>query len=533
MLKKVPITILVFQGGVLEKKSYIYMASLLCASILTGSQLSIHDIPRMPGSAMKYSKHMGHERLEVEYWIMLADHVAFQESQNQGRVIAKKCIAAMKSMGWSLTKENPQQRGGEFLFRKDVVKEAKITVAPGCAYQEGRKKSHIFIKCSLKLLIPLQDVLGYDYPDIPRFPGSIRIRWMDLFGDYMAKYVVQGSMDKAKKFFQEQLPEHGWQPGRGSGTLNYVKGGYASKKGSTTSRDDIKDPVQMARKLIPGTLSIHLKEEEGIIEIGIGRSARSGEGIKLSPTDITPLEKPPIQPEKVLTFVEIEKELSFFPGLKIKSQENLPVNVRGEEIIRLSMEIDQAVPHTALEMAAFFLNEMKQKNWDLVEDRWHGLGRRMNFCKGAILVKISIKAIGRYPIPESAAKNKINIPVRVDVVLPIPLKETAGKDIEKVPRFPNSVRYYYLEAATDHMVKYKAAASVKQVERFFLRKLPEEGWRFAGYDSTGLLFVPVDTAQSASSAPAKGKLVPTTLKLKVDDMWNNTVKIGLTRTRGD
>ena len=520
----------------MERVKFLPLVLFICilyVSFLSASQLSPRDIPNNTDSILKYSSYFGKERLVTELWEFLPDKISFQDQLDRGRFLADKCVKAMQGLGWTMKKENRQRRGGEFLFLKEVINSIKVTVAPGTTYREGKIKKYIFYKYEYRRLIPYDDVTGYDYPDVPRYPGSIRVRWMDLLGDFAAKYLVVGTVEEVKKFFKTKLAEYDWQPGRGAGTLNYLKGGYKSRETKTLNKEDIKDPIKMATGLIPTTLSVFLSEKEGIIEIGIGRSAGAADKGKEIRPEITPAEKPRQLSKKKLTFIDHEKDLPTYPGLKRKHVECLPVNVAGQEIIRLRLETGAVAPVTAVQIAKFYIKEMKTKSWTLRDDEWHGLGRRLLFEKEAVQVKINIKAIGRYPIPESAAKRKINIPVQIDVILPIPQKELTGKDIEGVPRFPGSVRFYYLEAALDHMVKYKAAAAVKEVEWFYINNLPETGWTFAGYDSTGLLFVPSSTAKSAGGALAKGKLIPTTLKLKVDDMWNGTVKIGLTKTRGD
>ncbi|MFW6128614.1 MAG: hypothetical protein ACOC6P_00005 [Candidatus Aminicenantaceae bacterium] len=517
----------------MERKRIIFFVLLLfCVSILNGTKLSLQDLPLIPGSVLKDSIYYGDEKLVVEYRLFLADGISFNEKMERARKEAQQVIEMMDDKGWILKKENLQRRGGEFLFKKDIVKEAKLTIAPDLTYQKGKGKNYIFYKFEMKRLIPFSDVPGYDYPDVPRFPESVRIRWMDLLGDYSVKYLVVSDINKVKAFFEKELPEFGWQPSKGSGTLNYQKGGYLSKDSKSLDKSDIEEPIKTTGKLIPVTLGVHLSENEGIVEIGIGRSAGAG-GKKLKKPTIIPPELPEDGKKKVLTFIDYEKDLPIFPGLEKVYEENMPVNVSGQDIIRVQFETGLVEPKIAVEIAEFYLKKMKEKKWNLKEDKWYGLSRNFVFEKGAVKVKIDIKAIGRYPIPENAAKRKINIPLQMDVILPIPRKEIKGKDIEGVPRFPDSVRYYDLEAGLDHMVKYKAASALKEVEWFYIKKLPERGWTFAGYDQTGLLFVPEDTAGSASDALAKGKWIPTTLKVKVDDMWNGVVKIGLTKTRGD
>ena len=495
----------------------LFSLLFLSASMVFPSELSLQDIPQIPGSVLEYSQFFGREHLAAQYRVMLPPDISFQGKLDRGRDEAQRCLDAMLKVGWTLKKENRNRRGGEFVFSKDIIKEAKVIVAPGSQYLQGKKRDCIYHKFELKRLIPYEDVPGYDYPDVPRFPGSIRIRWMDLLGDYGAKYLWKGSLEEVKKFYEKELPDLGWQPGRGPGKLNYLKGGYTS--GETKS--------------IPTTLSIHLDEKEGIVAIGIGRTAGAGDRKIETMPAVTPAKKTQDPPVQVLTFINHEKDLPMYPALKKKHVEPLPVNLQGEEIIRLTLETGAVKRQTAIHMAEFYLREMRQRGWDLKNHEWHGLARRMLFQRGAVQVKVNIKAVGRYPIPGTEMKQKINIPVQVDVVLPIPRREKAGKDIPNVPRFPGSVRFHYLEAGLDHSVKYKAAARLKDVEWFFIEELPGSGWRFAGYDTTGLLFVPAAAPKSAAAALAGGKLIPTTLKLKVDDMWNGTVKFGLNKTRGD
>jgi len=514
------------------RKIIIFVLFLLCIVFIIGSELLLQDLPSIPGAVLKNSFYYGKEKLTAEYRVFLIDMISFQEKMERARKEAQRGIKLMQDKGWVLKKENHQRRGGEFLFKKDIIKEAKLTIAPGLTYQKGKKKNYIFYKFEVKKLIPNKDVLGYDCPDVPRFPRSTRVRWMDILGDYSAKYLVVSKINKVQKFYERELPEFNWQKSKGVGTMNYQKGGYISKNSKSLEKTDIKKPIKTTGKLIPVTLSIHLSEKEGIVEIGIGRSGGAYEK-KIKKPIITPKEIPVAIEKAPLTFINYEKDLPIHSALKKTYKENLPVNHNGEEIIRIQFETGPVEPKTAVNIAKFYLNKMKAKKWELLEDKWHGLSRNLIFEKGAVKIKIDIKAIGFYPIPKNTAKRKINIPVQMDIILPIPTKEKAGKDINGVPRFPESVRYYYLEAGLDHLVKYKVAARAKQVEWFYIKKLPKTGWKFAGYDKTGLLFVPKDTARSASEALSKGKLIPTTLKLKVDDMFNGTLKIGLNKTRGD
>lgn len=495
----------------------IMFAVLLLWSLpLISEDLSIDDIPEIPGSSLKHSRFYGNDKLVAEYWKPLPAGVTFREASDRGRDEAQRCVELMQENGWTLRSENRNRRGGEFFFRKEILKEAKAIIVPLSKSREGKKKDFILFKFELGRLIPSENVLGYDYLDAPRYPGSTRIRWMDILGEYSAKYLTTSSVDEVENYYLEKLQEFGWEPSTGVGNINYKK---IEKNGKEQFTEDtgIK---------IPPTLSIHLSENEGIVGIGIGRSAKPGKS-KGTAFEITPVREIADPGEEPLTFIKYETDIPIYPGLDKKSVEQLPITLQGEEVTRIELETRQAEQIEAIRMAEFYLEEMEKNGWNLIDEEWHGLGRSAVFKKGAVEVKLNIKAVGRYPIPEKAAK--IDIPVRIDVILPIPTRDIAGKDIEGIPRFPGSIRFFYLEAALDHTVKYKAAASQKEVEWFYIEELPEQGWSFSGYDSTGLLFV---RDEKAKDKPEKGKLIPTTLKVKVDDMWDGTVKIGLTRTRG-
>jgi hypothetical protein len=141
----------------------------------------------------------------------------------RGRQAAEKYATSMQNAGWVLKREIKQRRGGEFTFIKDTIQKALVKIAPGSSFQQGSKKNHIFIKIELKRLIPLKDVPGYDYPDVPRYPGSIRVRWMDLLGDYAVKYLTTAPLEKVKSFYQAECMKLGWKESRGPGILNYQK----------------------------------------------------------------------------------------------------------------------------------------------------------------------------------------------------------------------------------------------------------------------------------------------------------------------
>ncbi|MFQ6084305.1 MAG: hypothetical protein ACE5WD_13235 [Candidatus Aminicenantia bacterium] len=497
------------------------------------SELTLTDIPQFPGSTLRYSHYYGRENIQAEYWIFLSEGLTPQEIGDYGVSVAEKYINMMKDKGWTLKKENRQRKGGEFIFKKDIIKQANITIAPSAKAIEGKMKNYVFLRVDLKRLIPFEDIIGIDPSDVPRYPGSIRVRWMNLLGDFAVKYLVVDSEKEVKDFFEKKIPKYGWEPSKGVGMLNYQKGGVKSPE--EISPEEIlpheKRIGRIIKRMIPTTLSVTVSEKEGIVEIGIGRSAGSADlGKAEEKIVITPPKKIEERKEKVLTFVDV-KEIPVYEGLIKKSLRKEPVNHLGEENIRIKYVKKGAEQKEALKIAQFYLKEMKKRSWRLADEEWYGIGRKALFKKGAVRVKIEIKAVGRFPIPKKAPK--INIPVEVVIILPVPTEDIAGKDIKDVPRFPGSVRFYYLEAATDHIVKFKAVGSAKEVEWFFIEELPKKGWTFAGNDKTGLLFVPASTAKSPAQALAKGKLIPTTLKVKVDDQGDGTIKIGMDLTKGD
>ncbi|UCH92800.1 MAG: hypothetical protein JSV88_21230 [Candidatus Aminicenantes bacterium] len=513
----------------------LVMLVLVAFSPLTsmGSALTLDDIPRLPGSELKHSQYKGPENLHAEFWIFLPEGIKFQEISAKGTYFATTCVSMMKENGWTLKKENWQRRGGEFIFKKDVINEVKVNVSPSSKAIKGRMKPYIFLKFKLKRLIPFEDVIGMDPGDVPRYPGSIRVRWMNLLGDFGEKYLVVAPLTKVKAFFEKEIPKYGWKASKGSATLNYIKGGIQSPQELSAGDKELAKgkPLQLVKKMIPTTLSLRIQEKEGIVEIGVGRTAGSADKGKSENYRITPEKNIPPGTKKLLTFIDVEKDIPLYPGLQKTSERKAPVDFRGEEIITLDFEKKDAPMKEAIKMADYYLAEMKQKDWRLLDEEWHGIGRKLLFQKGAVKVRIHVKAVGRWPIPEKA--RKIKIPLEIVVTFPIPSREIAGEDIEGIPRFPGSVRFYTLKAGIDHIVKFKAVAPVKEVEWFFIEKLPEHGWTFSGNDTTGLLFIPAKTAGSAAEAFSKGQLIPTTLKIKVDDQYDGTVKIGMDKTKGD
>lgn len=513
------------------KKSIVLMFFLYPALIFA-SELTLEDLPQIPGSILKNSEFEGREKLNAEYWIFLPENINRQEQGERGYLMAEDYLKSMIAKGWNLKSENMQTGGGEFTFRKDVVKEAKVRIGVGAKAMEGRMKYYVFIKASLFRLIPYEDIIGMDPVDFPRYPGSIRVRFMNLLGDFGTKYLVLSTEKEVKEYFEKKIPEYGWEPSKGIGTLNYIKGGVKTPQELPQEDRTVTEPIEMVKKMIPSTLSVKIEEKEGIVEIGVGRSAGSADlGLKEEP-QVTPSFKPLKNKEIILTYIDPEKELPVYSGLTRKYFRTQPVNITtGEEIIRMKYEKGPVKMEEALQIADFYLSEMKKQGWDLRDEEWYGIGRTLLFQKGAVKVKVSIKAVGRYPISERAPK--IKIPIEIDVILPIPARETAGEDIKDVPRFPGSVRYYYLKAGIDHIVKFKAEASVKEAEWFFIQELPKKGWAFSGNDATGLLFIPASFAKSATEALSKGELIPPTLKVKVDKMGDGIVKIGMDFTRGD
>jgi hypothetical protein len=498
-----------------------------------GSALSLDEIPRLQGSELKYSQFKGLENLHAEFWISLPEGIKFQEISARGTHFATTCVNMMKENGWTLKKENWQPRGGEFIFKKDVVKEVKVNVSPASKSIKGKAIPYIILKFELKRLIPFEDVIGMDPGDVPRYPGSIRVKWMNLLGDFSEKYLVVAPLSEVKTFFEKEIPKQGWKASKGTETLNFIKGGIQSpgELSADEKKSGVQQPLEMVKKMIPTTLSLRIGEKEGIVEIGVGRTAGSEKPGESEEYHITPGKNIPPVTKKLLTFIDVEKDIPMYPGLVKTSERKAPVNFKGEEIITLDFEKKDAPMEEAIQLADYYLAEMKQKDWTLLDEEWYGISKKLLFQKGAVKVKIDVKAVGRWPIPDKA--RKIKIPLEIMVTFPIPSREIAGEDIEGIPRFPGSVRFYTLKAGIDHVVKFKAVAPVKEVEWFFIEKLPDHGWTFSGTDTTGLLFIPAKTAGSAADALSKGQLIPTTLKIKVDDQYDGTVKIGMDKTKGD
>jgi len=498
-----------------------------------GTALNLDEIPRLPGSELKHSQYKGPENLYAEFWIFLPEGIKFQEISAKGIHFATTCVNMMKEKGWTLKKENWQRRGGEFIFKKDVIKEVKVNVSPASKPVKGKAAPYILLKFELKRLIPFADVIGMDPGDVPRYPGSVRVKWMNLLGDFSEKYLVVAPLTEVKAFFEKEIPKHGWKASGGAGTLNYVKGGIQSPQEMSTDdkKSGVQQPLEMVKRMIPTTLSLRIGEKEGILEIGVGRTAGSEKSGKSEEYHITPEKNIPPGTKKLLTFIDVGKDIPLYPGLVKTSERKAPVNFKGEEIVTLDFEKKDAPMEEAIKMADYYLAEMKQREWMLLDEEWYGISKKFLFQKGAVKVKIDVKVVGRWPIPDKA--RKIKIPLEIMVTFPIPSREIAGEDIEGIPRFPGSVRFYTLKAGIDHVVKFKAAASVKEVEWFFIEKLPDHGWAFSGNDTTGFLFIPAKTAGSAADALSKGQLIPTTLKIKVDDQYDGTVKIGMDKTKGD
>jgi hypothetical protein len=472
-----------------------------------GSALSLDEIPRLPGSELKYSQFKGLENLHAEFWISLPEGIKFQEISARGTHFATTCVNMMKENGWTLKKENWQPRGGEFIFKKDVVKEVKVNVSPASKSIKGKAIPYIILKFELKRLIPFEDVIGMDPGDVPRYPGSIRVKWMNLLGDFSEKYLVVAPLSEVKTFFEKEIPKQGWKASKGTETLNFIKGGIQSpgELSADEKKSGVQQPLEMVKKMIPTTLSLRIEEKEGIVEIGVGRTAGSEKPGESEEYHITPGKNIPPVTKKLLTFIDVEKDIPMYPGLVKTSERKAPVNFKGEEIITLDFEKKDAPMEEAIQLADYYLAEMKQKDWTLLDEEWYGISKKLLFQKGAVKVKIDVKAVGRWPIPDKA--RKIKIPLEIMVTFPIPSREIAGEDIEGIPRFPGSVRFYTLKAGIDHVVKFKAVAPVKEVEWFFIEKLPDHGWTFSGTD--------------------------TTVKIKVDDQYDGTVKIGMDKTKGD
>lgn len=502
------------------------MSIYLLLSILASStRLTIEEVPQYPESVLRHAIYHSRENLEIEYWLILPDGITFQEAGDHAVKIARGYLQQLEKHGWVLLAENRQQHGGRFRLRKQIIMDLEVDIGAAKKPIEGKMKDHAFIRLKLKRRIPFEDITGCDPPDVPRYPNCIRIRWMNLLGGFAVKYLTLDDPEKVKTFFKKEVPAHGWETSRGVGTLNYQKGGKVPGPEEIAPNERL---GRTTKTMIPTTLSIKISENDGITEIGIGRTRGSDDTVKTTELPITP-PKEEIKKKEVLTTIKMS-EIPVYNGLVKKWGREIPVDLQGDEQTMIRYEM-KAGSYFAIKIASFYLNEMRQRGWRLVDDEWYGLGRKMRFKKGAVGVKIEIKAVGLFPIPEKAPE--INIPVEIVITRPIPLKDVAGEDVKNVPRFPGSVRFYYLKAGIDQIVKFKAVGSVEEAEWFFIEKLPGAGWTFAGNDKTGLLFIPSSFARSATKALSSGKLIPTTLKVKVDDQGDGIVKIGMDLTKGD
>ncbi|MFQ5722622.1 MAG: hypothetical protein ACE5GI_09030, partial [Candidatus Aminicenantales bacterium] len=381
-------------------KKLVVLMFFIYPALIFASELTLDDLPLIQGSHLIHSELAGREKLNAEYWIFLPENIGRQDQGESGRHIAEDYLKSMMAKGWNLKSENRQTTGAEFTFRKDIIKEARVRIGVGAKAMEGKMKPYVFIKVNISRLIPYQDIFGMDPLDFPRYPGSIRIRFMNLLGDFQTKYLVVGVEKEVKEYFEKKIPEYGWKPSKGIGTLNYIKGGVKTPQELPRKDRTVSKPIEMVEKMIPSTLSLKIEEKEGIVEIGVGRSAGSADlGLKKEPR-VTPLFKPLKNKEKILIYIDPEKELPVYPGLTKKYFRTQPVNIRtGEEIIRMRYEKGPVEMKEALQMAEFYLSEMKKRGWGLQHEEWYGIGRTLLFRKGAVKAKMTIKAVGRYPIP--------------------------------------------------------------------------------------------------------------------------------------
>ncbi|MHC4550629.1 MAG: hypothetical protein ACYTEZ_17855 [Planctomycetota bacterium] len=506
---------------------------LLLAGPVRAEEMTLDGIP-LPKAAERVSRQTASpEVIRARYRTPLPDGLSHDRVGDRVVEAAETFVEAMAEAGWKLRTENWQRRGAEFTFRKAILFDLAAAVQPVAKAMGGRMRSFVGYNLTLTRRVPFTDLRGREPVDVPRYPGSVRIRWMDLLGDFAVKYVVVADLDAVRRFFEERLPKAGWKPAKGVGTLNYLKGGVG-EGAELPKGTNPRDPLDIAKKAIPSSLAVHLNEDEGIVEIGIGRSAGAPDAGQEIGGALTPpfVPRPPAEPGTgPLIAIDPEKDLPVYPGLERVARRRLPLGVQGDQTLRLAYEKKDAPITEALDCATFYLSEMATRGFEVADDEWYGIGRKLLFAKEAVLVRVNVKAVGTYPPPERA--KPILLPVEVDVIQPLPSRDVAGSDIEGVERYPGSVRFYHLKVGMDHLVKYKAVATVAEAERHYIVTLSDGDWTFCGNDRTGLLFVPSDTAKSAADALASGQIVPTTLKVKVDDAGRGIVKIGIDRTRGD
>jgi hypothetical protein len=275
-----------------------------------GPDLAVSDLPALASVKEAVLTRVTREHLRVVNRMPLPDGLTPQETGSRAVQVAEEFVQSMRQAGWELRRENRQRRGGEFYFRKQVVFDVKAVIAPTSHPAQGRMKPCVQVTIDYTRRLPYADLLGRDPADVPRYPGSVRVRWMNLLGDFASKYLVVAPPEKVKAFFAEELPKLGWEEGRGVGVLNYRKGGV--KTPADMPRVQIDKPLENIEVMIPTTLSVFIKEDDGLVEIGFGRSAGSADlrtKREQLETAITPEKKLPTRPQAVLTAIDEKKDL--------------------------------------------------------------------------------------------------------------------------------------------------------------------------------------------------------------------------------
>jgi len=504
---------------------WLYMTGLFVLSAAIPIEARF-DLPDPPGASLYSRETISADRIRLEFR-------EFQMPDSGpapiGRQRAEVYIEQLRAAGWELIQERWRSKGGEFVLRKDLF-DVDILIAMGSKGMEGRKTPYVSYRAHVERRIPSVDILGCDPLDVPRYPGSVRLRWMNLMGDFSARFQVAARLDDVSKFFEKTVPEQGWTCYEKEGGFHFRKGGIEAGE-RLESGELSKDPVHTVGKLIPTTLTVKLGEKDGIVDIRWSRTAGGAdEGKGVAVTALNPELKPGADESNSDFRCSID-DMPVYPGLELKSEKDLDNNAWGEHRARAAYQTEPVPRKEALRIADFYLREMAARGWRLTNDDWVELRRRLTFRQAGAEAEIYVQALGRLENAES--RSPARIPVQIELRRPMPDRERAGRDIPDVPRYPGSVRYMTLEKGISHMVRYKAAGSREAVMRYYTRTLPGKGWKLAGHDSTGLLFVPVSTASSGSQAFSKGNLVPTTLRILITSRGTPFVRIQIDQTKGD
>ncbi len=480
------------------------------------------------------------QKPEIEPEISIeTEETAVPDVQREAVRQAEHYLARMLADGWTLKTEHRRTSGADFTLERDSLKRLSVRIGSEIRGTADGKKGFVVIRQELEYLIPKRDAIGFEPPDVPRYPGSTRIRWMNIIGEWSGKYKVADELETVRRFYLDELPKHGWiYQGVQAGKLHFQRGGIASGDAVTRQDIDITDPLGNIAGMIPSTLNIILSEENGITDIGFGRSAGAGD----APTDTAAAEGFSYDAEfvvdraKVVARVDPETALPRYPGAVNEADHTEWFTLKGPEVLNLGYDVPRGqVQAEKIDLGAFYRRQMKARGWTLTdEDRW-GEGTTLFFRRGGVTASVVVRDTGLRFIgnPNVRPSAPATLPVKIALRFPIPQRDLAGEDIDDVPRFPGSKRYYFLKVAIDHLVKYKAAGTADQVYAWFIAELPQRGWQLAGADQAGITFTPAGGPESGVEAFGTGKWIPTLLVVKAKDEGYGLVDIGIDLTTGD